>query len=762
MSKHMEPKTYSDRIRVLLENFYDDYCAERDLDERGRIYREVFSKNAEKSEARKTALGLETFLKNKKILLREYDLLAGNVEYYDYTDTLPIDKRQVDPYLGGAEGLMLFGIEKEIERYAEIKGKETDPKNLEVLDRFQRARDSRVITRWGSAHAIAGYEKLIVNGFQANIDEGEAFLEHETDPEKRECIENMLITDRAAQAYILRYEQKAREQAKATGNAGYKKTLMRIANACRNLSEKPAKSFFEAVQMMILVHDVIMCESLSGSLSLGRVDQILYPYYKKDMEAGNITPEEAQELINALWLKFGRMISGYQNVTLGGRDRYGGFAGNDITLFCLRASYNIRMEQPLMSFRYHKDMPAVFWKDIVNLIRTGTGFPAMFNDEAIIKAKMDAGVQLSDVWNFGIIGCVEPSIGGDEYSKTEEMRVSWAKIMEMIMFGGVCGITGVKVDMAEQRQLDGIKDFEEFYGWFKKELLHFTDLAIEGTNLLDETYGDTWPVPFLSSTYNSTFRKAKDVTKGGAKYNFSSINSVGMADAVDSLLVIKKLVFENREISLTELAEVLRKDFEGHEILWNRINQLKGRFGNDTDEANQMMKELSSLFVDRIRSAKNNCGENFQAGMYSVYYHATMGEFTSALPCGRRAKASLTNGFAPCQGADVSGPTAVVNSILSADHSKLGNGMVLDIKFTPKFLESEAHQQGFIDLIRDYFDRGGMEMQINVVNRDTLIEAQKHPEKHRNLIVRVSGYSAYFIYLGKSLQDEIIARTEIG
>jgi formate C-acetyltransferase len=307
-----------------------------------------------------------------------------------------------------------------------------------------------------------------------------------------------------------------------------------------------------------------------------------------------------------------------------------------------------------------------------------------------------------------------------------------------------------------------VQSFDAFYAWYKQELAGAVDFAAAGTNLLDETYGQSWPIAFCSATYGSAFRKGLDVTRGGAKYPFSSINGTGMADAVDSLLAIKRIVYDEKQLSLEALAEILKNDFEGQEPLRRRLSGLKGRYGNDAAAADSMMGELADLFVSRIRSKTNPYGERYQAGFYSVYHHSAMGQYTAALPSGRKAGAALANGFSACQGQDVSGPTAAIRSVLCTDHAKLANGMVLDIKFLPSFLEGEAHRRILRDLVGTYFAEGGMEIQFNVIGRETLLDAQRRPEAYGNLIVRISGYSAYYTTLAASLQDEIIARTENG
>jgi formate C-acetyltransferase len=400
-------------------------------------------------------------------------------------------------------------------------------------------------------------------------------------------------------------------------------------------------------------------------------------------------------------------------------------------------------------------MPDHFWEEVVELISTGLGFPAFFNDEVVYRAKIYAGVEPKDVWQYGIVGCVEPSIGGLEYSNTEQMRVNWAIILGMML-----DADDYTLSLHHRRDLESIGTFSEFYEWYKQELTHFTKLSMEACDLLDSTYGLAWPAPFLSALTQDCVLKGRDITQGALKYSFSSVNGCGMADAVDSLCAIEELVFNKKLLTLKELGKILKHDFGDHEIERIMAVRLKDKFGNDMPKTNAVMKDLTDCFVDTITKTRNLYGHTFQAGLYSVDAHAVMGAATGALPSGRRKGLSLANALSPCQGVDTRGPTSVMCSAASVDMSRLGNGMVLDLKFTPDFLESDDHREKLRDLIRGYFKLGGMEVQFNIVRRETLIAAQKEPENYQNLIVRVSGFSAYFTTLDKVLQDEIIARTE--
>ena len=588
--------TTSERITLLKERFEADITFE-DYGLRPAVYQKVAEEYPDASADKRIALGFAEFLRRKSVPVREHDLLAGNLRFYGYEGSIPVravttgagimHKKDVDlhPMFLNTE---LFDVSEEIDNYIKWSGSQ----NAGLLNDYYTALQDGAYGRWASGHVIAGYEKAVTQGIGALIREGEKALES-ADAEHRDCVEAMLVTDRAAKEYILRYRDAAKEAAEKTQNPDYQKSLNRIADACGNICENPPQSFFEAVQLLMLVHDMIICESVSGSISLGRVDYILYPYYRKDAEAGKITFDEASELIDALWLKFGQLMEGFQNVTLGGCHADGSFAGNEVTVMGLRASRKMMLDQPLISYRCHPDMPDLFWDEAQDLVQTGLGFPAMFNDEIVFRAKEGDGVKPEDSWNYGIVGCVEPAIGGKEYSRTEELRVNWAKPLELMLTGGVCACTGDARPLPTKRDLTEISSFDEFYRWYKDELAYASKLAMKACNLLDSTYGKAWPIPFLSSTMAECYDRGEDVTRGGTTYCFSTLNACAMADTVDSLCAIREVVFEKKLITLPALAELLKNDFEGNEPLRLLLSNLPERFGNGNDAADSMMKELT-------------------------------------------------------------------------------------------------------------------------------------------------------------------------
>lgn len=746
----------SKEIETLCARFYDSYD-DALVSQRDKIYRKEMAKHAGESAAKQIAHAFCALLESKAVRVFPYDLLAGQSQHVNVSASVPIVMDETfDPRI---RPNTRFDVEREIDCYKQRRAEELAPHERDVLSYFSRGINSALYKRWANGHVIAGYDRVVKEGYGAIEKRIRAQLETEMG-EKKDYLEALLLTVQAAQKYILRYALAARQTREETAELSQVQALQRIEDACLHISTEPAATFFEAVQGVWLLHEMLTLENLSGSMSLGRLDQILFPFYEKEKAAGSLDFEQAGDLIEALWLKLASLIQGFQNVTVGGCDMQGNSVANDITILCIRASRKLAMDQPLLSLRYTSDMDDRYWKEAQALIEQGGGFPALFNDKVIIRSREQMGVAQEDAWDYGIVGCVEPSICGREYSNTEEMRANWSKVMELMLNDGVCTMTGIHVGLAHGRELEDIKSFDEFYAWFREELVYALELGMTACNMLDSSYPFFFPSPMLSLTMAGCVENAQDVSAVGTRYNFSTVNGCGMANAIDSLLAIKRAVFDEKKITLPQFADALRSDFAGYEDLYAYVTSHCAKFGNDQEEPDRLMREVVDLVCNTVNEKKNGRNGRFQTGLYTVDDHAVMGKRTGALPEGRKRGISLANAISPVQGADRNGPTATMNSVTKFDHTRLGNGMVLDLKFNPGFFKKPRHGAAFRYLVGAYFDNGGMEVQFNVVSRDTLIAAQKEPHKYRNLVVRVSGFSAYFVTLDAVLQDEIIKRTE--
>lgn len=712
------------QIEILKQRTRETY-SKRMFSQRKEIFQRVFSEDPSESQVVRKAKALAAFLREKDILLYQDDLLAGYEQYYDYS--MPAINRTI-----------------QANSHNEEKAAEA-----ELVKQVGKGYRVGVFQGGLGGHVIAGYGRVLRLGFRNLTDTAKRKLQ-EGDPATVDFARASLIVSEAATDYILRYAEKAQELIQEAATEDYQKQLKRIAEACQWIAVNPARSFLEAVQLLWLTHEIITCEQSSGSMSLGRVDQYLFPYYADDISRDILTPDEASETIEALWVKFNGMKKGFQHVVLGGRGSDGKYAANEITYMCLRATKKLRMDQPLISVRWDRSMPEEFWSEIQELIQTGMGFPALFNDEVAIAAKRRMGVSNEDAENYAVVGCVELSIPGKEFSHTEELRIGWAKVLDLMLNNGVCSVTGETVELNSKRDIENISSFEEFYQWYKEELCYFTDLGIRRMNISDRDFPNRCPYPFLSSTMEGCIEMGRYVTAGSTIYNFSSINGCGMANAVNSLTAIKQVVFQEKKMPLSELVKnPLQKELPKCP-----------KYGNDDGEPDGLLRDLVEVFCRQVESHSNPRGGSFQTGLYTVWRHVDMGKLTGDLPGGHRRGLPLASSLSPSQGTDMSGPTAVIKSITKLNHRLLGNGMVLDLKFSPSFFADEKSRQAFKSIVETYFQLGGMEIQFNVISRKTLVDAQRAPVEYRDLIVRVSGFSAYFADLDKATQDEIIARTE--
>lgn len=599
-------------------------------------------------------------------------------------------------------------------------------------------------------HVVPDYEILLKGGIDKLLEE--INIRYNECRAKKNFYKAEIISLRALQETILRYGQEA-----------LKENMQDISEMCFHIAHDKPENFLQAVQLLWLQHEVMVAEGDIEGISIGRLDQVLYPFYKKDINERRITNDIALNILCSFWNKFEapREYLSFANVTLGGSIREGEDGANELTILCMEAQNRVRHNQPMLSLRTNELTDNKIWDKALEVIATGMGVPALFNDRVVMEAKQRTGVCETDAYNYAIIGCVEPTIPGREYSHTEGLRVNWCKVMELMLFGGVCPSTGNNWPLKNKRNLSEIDSFEYFYEWYKEELVYAIEYGCELTQETADIYGKIYPAPYLSLFMDGCMKKGVDVTEGGTKYNNLSVNFAGMANTANSLYAIKKLVYEEKLIELEKLPDILFNDFQHEDELLSMIQALP-KYGQDFDEIDMMMKELIELSISTIEKHRCDRGGVFQAGFYSVSIHAMMGEKMVATPDGRRKGKALASSLSPAQGTDTKGLLAVFHSITKQPLNHMGNGMVLDVKFTRQAFENQSQREKIREVIKAYFEEGGYEIQMNVVNKDTLVKAQKNPEEYRNLLVRVSGFSTYFVELNKTTQDEIIARTELG
>ncbi len=617
---------------------------------------------------------------------------------------------------------------------------------LEIRDAIHMG----LLVRSPGGHVVPGYDLFLNTGFDKTIEKIKKYIRSDREQkEKLNFYKSQLIVMKAAQECILRYAKEAERK----GNK-------EIRNNCEWIAHKVPHNFYQAVQLLWFMHEFAKDDTQGIVISLGRIDQYLYPWYKEDKEKGIITYDKAFEIMQELWKKLAQQDHGFQNIILGGKDHEGKDVCNDLTKICMECTLKRRTEQPSLSLRIHNNMPEEIWDKAFQLICTGIGMPSLFNDEICVLAKMNSGVSREDAENFSVVGCVELTIGGQEFSHTEGLRINWLKVMELMLNNGTCLITDRKWSLKHSYRLDDINSFKDFFDWYVEELLHVTEKACIFIDNADKIYSFHWPTPFISSLMEGCLESGLDVTAGGTKYNNLSVNNAGMANVVNALQAIEDIVFEKKIVNITEIPKILECNFEGYEELRNKIVACP-KFGNNIESVDLKLENLIRILCEYIGKLRCHRGGKFQAGFYSVQVHGTMGELTGASMDGRKSRTALASSLSPTQGSDVNGPTALLNSLKDLPMDKFGNGMVLDVKFTPDFMRNQRHVNAVKNLVKVYFANGGMEIQFNVIDKMTLLKAQATPENYYDLIVRVSGYSAYFVALSKTLQDEIIQRTEL-
>ena len=632
--------------------------------------------------------------------------------------------------------------------------------------------------RGGIGHVSADFWRVLDRGFEGLKQEAEERLNQLDfdDPEdlgKKDFYKASIITCEGVINYAKRYARLARKLAAQEEDPTRKEELEEIAQVCDQVPAKPARTYYEAVQAIWFSHLLLQMESNGLGTSPGRVDQYLYPFYKKDIGEGRITKEEAQELLECFWVKIeevkrvydsecARDFAGYTtglNVTIGGQRQDGTDATNEVSFMCLDAEDHLRVAHPNFTVRYHHKLPDSLLHRACEVIRLGTGMPELMNDEMHIPSLMNRGVKLEDARGYTNIGCVEPAVPGKTCSWSNAAMFNLGKCLELALNNGKCLLCGEQAgpETGDPCSFTSIQGVMQAY---KDQVAYFVKHMIISLNAIDLAHKELVQTPYLSLLVLDCMEKGKDITAGGAHYNFTSPQGVGVADVADSLVAIKKLVFEDKSINMEEILLALKENFERREQLRQILINAAPKYGNDDDYVDQLARWSGRVYCEEVERHKNPRGGMFQPGLYPVSAHVPLGRNTAALPSGRKAKTPLADGVSPTHGSDNKGPTAVIKSVAKLDHMIASNGTQLNQKFSPRVLEDEKGLRSLAELIRVYFNLGGKHIQFNVVDSKTLREAQKNPEKYTNLVIRVAGYSAFFTQLHKDVQDDIIERTE--
>lgn len=601
-------------------------------------------------------------------------------------------------------------------------------------------------------------------------------LDFLNDPEalrKQEELRAMCVAADAVMRFAERHAELAEQMAQAEPDPGRQAELRTIAEVCRHVPAHVPRNFWEALQAYWFVHLSVITE-LNGwdSFCPGRFDQHLYPFYKRGIEEGTLTRESAQELLQCLWVKFNNQpappkvgvtaaesgtYTDFANINLGGLRVDGSCGVNEVTYLILEVIDEMRLLQPSSNLQLSKKNPNRFLRRGAEIIRKGWGQPSIFNADLVVEELLRQGKSLEDARVGGISGCVETGAFGTEaYILTGYFNLT--KVLEITLNNGVDPRTGKQIGLPTGDPA-GFSSYQELENAYRRQLHHFIDIKVRGNNIIERLYAEYMPVPFLSLLVDDCITKGGDYNNGGPRYNTTYIMGVGPASCADSLTAIRHHVFEQKNISMRELLGALAANFQGHErtrrMLWDKTP----KYGNDDDWADQAYVDVFNAFYDEVNGRKNTKGGSYRVNFLSTTCHVYFGSVTGATPDGRRAWEPLSEGISPVQGADRGGPTAVLKSAAKMDHARTG-GTLLNQKFTPKLLEDDQGLDNLAHLVRSYFKLDGHHIQFNVVTADTLRAAKANPEKYRDLIVRVAGYSDYFCDLTEALQNEIIARTE--
>jgi len=633
----------------------------------------------------------------------------------------------------------------------------------------------------GISHATINYPFLLSVGFEEiAMRAAQRVEEHDKGYEENPEVLSQVTFYKAVKTvsdavigFARRYSEKARALAKSEADESRRDELLMLADICDHVPAKPPRTFHEALQFVWFTQIALHQENYEQGISMGRMDQYLLHLYQKDLKEGNLDYDRAVELVQCLWIKTSELVpifsSGVttffgglptnQAVIIGGTDRVGEDATNELSYLLLDATHRIGVRQPNFHVRLHHNTPAEFRDRVSDVIKAGGGILALVNDEAIVPSLVHRGVSLEDARDYAITGCVEPTSAGRTFGSTDAALFNLAICLELALTNGRSRVLQEQVGVTSGDPLK-FASMDELVEAFRKQVAYFVKHMVVGCNCLGIVNREIKPTPLLSICIEGCLEAGKDVTWGSAKYNFTGVQAVGIADVADSLAAVDKLVFSQGAIIMEELLTALEGNFEGGEPLRQMLLNRAPKYGIDDDSADRYARIAARVYNDEVESYFNTRSGSFIPGIYPMNTHNGFGLFVGALPSGRLAQTSLVDGVSPGHGLDTKGPTAAMKSVAQIDHYLFANGVSYNMKFTPKALEGDRGTKGLSALIKTYFELGGMHVQFNVVDRETLIDAQRNPERHRGLLVRIAGFSAHFTELTKEVQDEIIARTE--
>ena len=738
------------------------------------------------------ALAFKYLMENKTICFNEGELIVGEKgPAPKATPTYPelcCHSLQDLQILNGREKIP-FAVSEEVRRVYREKiipfwsGKTMREKIFRAMDEpWHHAYEAGMFTEFmeqrSPGHTVLDnkiYRKGMLD-FMQEIQRSLQGLDYLNDPQayaRQQELQAMLICVKALIRFAERHAQKARELAARESNPQRKAELERIAEVCSHVPAHAPRDFSEALQYYWFVHLGVTTEMNPwDSFCPGRLDQHLYPFYKRGLEEGTLTSDQARELLQCFWIKFNNQpappkvgvtaaesgtYTDFAQINCGGMKEDGSDGVNEVTYLVLDVIEEMRLVQPSSSIQVSKKNPDRFIQRAARIIRTGFGQPSVFNCDLIVQELIRMGKSVADARNGGSSGCVEVGAFGKEaYILTGYFNLP--KVLELTLNNGIDPRTGKRIGL-ETGEPTQFGSFEQLFEAYRRQLHYLIDVKMRGNNVIERLYATHMPAPFLSVLIDDCIATGRDYHDGGARYNTNYIQGVGLGTITDALTAIKYHVFDNKTFSMADLLAALRADFEGHEGLHGTLRQRTPKYGNDDDYADDVMRSVFEAYFQAVDGRPNARGGRYRINLLPTTVHVYFGSVMGATPDGRRAGVPLSEGISPVQGVDRQGPTAVLKSAAKMDHGRTG-GTLLNMKFNPQVLDGDDGLVNLKDLIRAYFRLDGHHIQFNVVDAETLRKAQAKPEEYQNLIVRVAGYSDYFVDLGKDLQNEIIARTE--
>jgi len=755
------------------------------------------------------AKSLEKILNEMTIVIRDDELIVGNLTqkpracqiFPEFSNKWVSDEFETLAERKGDVFLISEEVKTSLkEVFGYWNGRTTNELATEFMfEETKQAMNAGVFTVGnyyfnGIGHICVNYAKVLSIGFKGIIKlaEDEKSRADKGDPnyiKKESFLNSVIITANATINFAKRFAKLATKLASETTNLTRREELLLIAKNCEFVPENPARNFYEALQSFWFVQAVIQIESNGHSIFPMRFDQYMFPYFEND----DMPKEKAQELLDCLWVKFNdinkvrdegstKAFGGYpmfQNLIVGGQDHDGKDDTNELSFMCFTATEHTKLPQPSLSIRVWNKTPDKLMLRAAEIARLGLGMPAYYNDEVIIPSLMGHGVSLEDARDYGIIGCVEPQKGGKTEGWHDAAFFNTAKVLEITINNGM---ENGKQLGPKTGEFISFTSLDQFMSAYKKQMEYFVRLLANADNSVDLAHAQRAPLPFLSSMVDDCIARGKSLQEGGAHYNFTGPQGVGIANVADSLAAIKKLVYEDKNISLKRLKEALDSNFSENisaiddnsksdkiiniesygskENLRQMLLNRAPKFGNDIDEVDDLARETAAIYCSEVEKYTNPRGGRFQPGLYPVSANVPMGAQTGATADGRKAGEALADGVSPVSGRDKNGPTSAANSVAKIDHYRTSNGTLFNQKFHPSALEGQTGLQNLTALVRTFFDQKGLHVQFNVVSRETLLDAQCNPDKYKTLVVRVAGYSAHFTSLDKTIQNDIIMRTE--